>query len=249
MSGEQRSERRRIAYCRSRSLSFNSQSFDTAVPGCPRVVRKIPRIVFIQVRGRRVQPRGLFLSISPSPSSPPFPHRPTLVSATIFSSFRNRLRREDNGLHHRATGRFTRKRSHRSRSSGGNRAVSSFLAGSFRASYFREESSTGGGVFTEKPPPRRIYCRRFAGGCASRKQIRRVVVINPFSLESYLNTRYIHVVAAKIILLYKFTSKVLGRVIFTFAVAGNARLRKRVINRVSRNARLRRGRFSRIQIR
>ncbi|KAL0117418.1 hypothetical protein PUN28_010328 [Cardiocondyla obscurior] len=48
------SERRRIAHRRSRSLSFNSQSFDTAVPGCPQVVRKIPRIVFIQIRGRRV---------------------------------------------------------------------------------------------------------------------------------------------------------------------------------------------------
>lgn len=153
MSREHWSERRRIARCRSRSLSFNSQSFDTAVPGCPRVVRKIPRIVFRYEEGEYNRAMTVSFHLSPSPSSSLFSRRPTLVSATIFSSFRNRLRREDNGLHHRATGRFTRKRSHRSRSNGGNRAVSSFLGESFRASYFREEPSSSGGVFTAKPPP------------------------------------------------------------------------------------------------
>lgn len=59
VSRERRSERR-IAHCRSRSLSFNSQSFDSAVPGCRRVVRKIPRIVFIRVQGRRVHREDCF---------------------------------------------------------------------------------------------------------------------------------------------------------------------------------------------
>ena len=126
-----RSERRKIVHRRSRSLSFNSQSFDTAVSRCPQVVRKIPRIVFIQLRGRQVQSSArtvcFYLFLSPSPSL--FSLRPTLVSATIFSSFQNRLRprREDNGLHHRATGRSTRKRSHRSRSNSSNRARDFFV--------------------------------------------------------------------------------------------------------------------------
>jgi len=59
VSRERRSERR-IVHCRSRSLSFNSQSFDSAVPGCRRVVRKIPRIVFIRVQGRRVHCEDCF---------------------------------------------------------------------------------------------------------------------------------------------------------------------------------------------
>jgi len=141
-----RSERRKIVHRRSRSLSFNSQSFDTAVSRCPQVVRKIPRIVFIQLRGRQVQSSArtvcFYLFLSPSPSL--FSLRPTLVSATIFSSFQNRLRprREDNGLHHRATGRSTRKRSHRSRSNSSNsaRAISSFLEDHF-ATFARKSSS------------------------------------------------------------------------------------------------------------
>lgn len=85
---------------------------------------------------------GLFLSISLLlPLRLRLRSLSTLLSATIFSSFRNRLRREDNGLQHRATRRSTRKRSHRSRSNGGgggNRAVSSFLTDHFaRATFAR----------------------------------------------------------------------------------------------------------------
>lgn len=75
--------RRRIV----RSLSFNSQSFDTAVPGCPRVVRKIPRIVFIAATRKAsavLRSTGLFLSISLSlPPSPP--------SLTAPPSYRRRF--------------------------------------------------------------------------------------------------------------------------------------------------------------
>lgn len=105
-------------YRRSRSLSFNSQSFGTAVPECPWVVRKIPRIVFIQLRGRRgVQSsarRTVSISLLLLLRLLLLPLRPTLVSATIFSSFQNRLRREDNGLRRPCDReRSTRKRSHR----------------------------------------------------------------------------------------------------------------------------------------
>jgi len=133
MSRERQSEGRTV-HRRSRSLSFNSQSFGTAVPECPRVVRKIPWIVFIQLRRRRLQSSvsssvSFRLSLSLSPSS--LPLRSNLVSATIFSSFQNRLRREDNGLHHRATRRSARKRSHRSRSNGSNRRDFFVLADHF----------------------------------------------------------------------------------------------------------------------
>lgn len=154
MSRERRSERRRIAHRRSRSLSFNSQSFDTAVPGCPRVVRKIPRIVFIEVRGRRVQPRGLFLSISllrplfataPSLTPPSYRRRFFLAFETgsgartmVFTIVRPGVPRE-NG-------------SHRSRSNGGNRAVSSFLADHFARATFAKSPPPRTGAFLPRNP-------------------------------------------------------------------------------------------------
>lgn len=155
MSRERWSERRRIAHRRSRSLSFNSQSFDTAVPGCPRVVRKILRIVFIQVRGRRVQPpRTVSISL-PLPlrlgslTAPPSKYR-----RRFFLAFETGSGARTMVFEHRATGRSTRKRSHRSRSNGGNRAVSFVPRGSFRASCFREKSYPRSEPFLPaKPPP------------------------------------------------------------------------------------------------
>lgn len=77
----------------------------------------------------------------------------------FFLAFKTGSGREDNGLHHRATERSTRKRSYRSRSNSSNRAVSSLLEDHFaRATFARKSSSRGEGVFIAKPPPRGIYC-------------------------------------------------------------------------------------------
>jgi hypothetical protein len=155
--------------------------------------------------------RTVSIHLAPSPSPSPSPSPPplsTLVSATIFSSFRNRLSggartmvfsivrpgvpRENAPIVHDQTAAAVTARFLRSL-----RIISRELLSREESS---SSSSSGGGVFTAKPPPRGIYCHWFASGCISRKQIRRDVVINPFSLESYLNTG-IRAAAAKIILL------------------------------------------------
>lgn len=112
-----------------------------AVPGCPRVVRKIPRTVFIQLRGRRVTTSSTISLLSSLLFSFLPRARPTLISATIFSSFRNRLRAfarsrgqwsaASSSLSSCDRARSARKRSHRSPDQRTvTRAVSSFLRGS-----------------------------------------------------------------------------------------------------------------------
>lgn len=177
---------------------------------------------------------------SPSPCLL-LPLRPTLVSAAIFSSFQNRLRRRGQWSSPSVRPSVPRENAPIvSRSNGGNRAVSSLPADHFARANFRAEppSEAEEAVFTAKPPPRGIYCHRFAGGCVSRKQIRRDVVINPFSLESYLNTG-IRAVATKIILLRVYVKS--ARASYTHVCGPRDRARapatvcKRAVRRVMRD--------------